>query len=202
MKIGYARCSTTKQDLRAQREQLVQLGVSPDRIYVDHGYTGRNRARPGLQEALAAVREGDTLVVTKLDRLARSVSDASEIAEALDQRGIALQLGQTIYDNSNPMGKMFFSMTAIFAEFEADLISQRTKEGMAIARDKGRLKGRPSQFTERQQKLITEWLHSGEYTQREIAELMSVHPSTISRFAAKLRAKDKTDVSEKLRPAD
>lgn len=198
MKVGYARCSTAKQDLRAQKEQLVQLGVSPDRIYVDHGYTGRNRARPGLEKALAAVREGDTLVVTKLDRLARSVSDASDIAKALDQRGIALQLGQTIYDSSNPMGKMFFSMTAIFAEFEADLISQRTKEGMAIARDKGRLKGRPSQFTARQQKLITEWLHSGEYTQREIAELMSVHPSTISRFAAKLRAKEKTNVSEKL----
>src|SRR6478609_3773226 len=68
--IGYARCSTDEQDLTVQREGLAALGVTPDRIYVDHGLTGCNRERPGLREALAACREGDTLVVTKLDRLA------------------------------------------------------------------------------------------------------------------------------------
>ena len=70
--IGYARCSTDEQDLTVQREGLAALGVTPDRIYVDHGLTGCNRERPGLREALAACRDGDTLVVTKLDRLARS----------------------------------------------------------------------------------------------------------------------------------
>jgi DNA invertase Pin-like site-specific DNA recombinase len=70
--IGYARCSTDEQDLTAQRDALAGLGVSSKRIYVDHGLTGANRARPGLREALAACRAGDTLVVTKLDRLARS----------------------------------------------------------------------------------------------------------------------------------
>src|SRR5664279_4554899 len=74
--IGYARCSTEKQDLTAQRQVLRQLGVSEDRVYLDHGLTGRNRSRPGLNNALAALREGDTLVVPKLDRLARSVPDA------------------------------------------------------------------------------------------------------------------------------
>ena len=73
---GYARCSTDKRDLTAQRHALRQLGVSDERMYLDHGMTGRNRSRPGLQQALAAVREGDTLVVPKLDRLARSVPDA------------------------------------------------------------------------------------------------------------------------------
>jgi DNA invertase Pin-like site-specific DNA recombinase len=68
--IGYARCSTDEQDLTVQREGLASLGVTPDRIYVDHGLTGSNRERPGLREALAACRDGDTLVVTKLDRLA------------------------------------------------------------------------------------------------------------------------------------
>jgi len=81
--IGYARCSTDAQDLTAQRDALATLGVEPERIYVDHGLTGTNRVRPGLREALAACRAGDTLVVTKLDRLARSVPDARAIADEL-----------------------------------------------------------------------------------------------------------------------
>lgn len=71
--VGYCRCSTDSQDLTAQRQRLRELGVSEDRIYLDHGLTGTNRARPGLNQALAALRDGDTLVVPKLDRLARSV---------------------------------------------------------------------------------------------------------------------------------
>ncbi len=74
--VGYARCSTDEQDLTAQRDALARLGVPPARVYVDHGRTGTNRDRPGLRQAFAAVRSGDTLVVTKLDRLARSVPDA------------------------------------------------------------------------------------------------------------------------------
>jgi len=74
--IGYARVSTDEQDLTAQRDGLASLGVAPARIYVDHGLTGTNRERPGLREAMAACRDGDTLVVTKLDRLARSLPDA------------------------------------------------------------------------------------------------------------------------------
>jgi DNA invertase Pin-like site-specific DNA recombinase len=79
--IGYARVSTDEQDLTAQRDGLSRLGVEPERIYVDHGLSGTTRARPGLREALAACREGDTLVVTKLDRLARSLPDARDIAD-------------------------------------------------------------------------------------------------------------------------
>ena len=81
--IGYARCSTDRQDLAAQRQALPELGVVEDRIYTDHGLTGTTRARPGLDQALAAVREGDTLVVPKLDRLARSVPDSRAIADRL-----------------------------------------------------------------------------------------------------------------------
>jgi len=83
IKIGYARVSTDGQDLIAQRQALAALGVQPDRVYVDHGITGTHRQRPGLREALAACRPGDTLVVTKLDRLARSVSDARDIIDEL-----------------------------------------------------------------------------------------------------------------------
>ena len=85
---------------------------------MDRGLTGANRARPGLDQALAAVRTGDTLVVPKLDRLARSVPDARAIADALVARGVKLALGSSVYDPADPMGKMFFNILATFAEFE------------------------------------------------------------------------------------
>ncbi|MEB3160987.1 MAG: recombinase family protein, partial [Synechocystis sp.] len=134
--IGYARCSTNTQDLTAQRQQLVELGVEEELIYVDKGLTGTNRNRPGLDQALAAVRKGDTLVVPKLDRLARSVPDAPSIADFLMARGVSLALGTTVYDPGDPMGKMFFNILATFAEFESDLIRMQTREGMVIARSK------------------------------------------------------------------
>ncbi len=97
--IGYARCSTDKQDLAAQQDALVKLGVAANRIYTDKGFTGTNRTRPGLDQALAAVRSGDTLVVPKLDRLARSVPDARAIGDDLAMRGV-LQLGASVHDPS------------------------------------------------------------------------------------------------------
>jgi len=102
--IGYARVSTDAQDLTAQREGLTALGVDPSRVYVDHGLTGTNRDRPGLREAMAACREGDTLVVTKLDRLARSLPDARAILEELTVRGVRLSLGGSLHDPSTRSG--------------------------------------------------------------------------------------------------
>ena len=148
---GYARCSTDEQDLTAQRQLLLGLGVASDRIYLDHGLTGTNRNRPGLNQALAAVRSGDTLVVPKLDRLARSVPDARAIGDSLVARGVKLSLGGTVYDPADPMGKLFFNILATFAEFEVDLLRLRTREGMAIARAKGRLRGKQSKLSIRQQ---------------------------------------------------
>ena len=104
LKIGYARVSTTGQDLTAQRNALAGLGVDPKRVYVDHGMTGTNRARPGLGEALAACRTGDTLVVTKLDRLARSVPDARDIVDDLTGRGVRLNIGGSLHDPTDPVG--------------------------------------------------------------------------------------------------
>ena len=150
-RIGYARCSTHGQDLAAQREALIGLGVAEERIYTDHGLTGTSRARPGLDQALTAVREGDTLVVPKLDRLARSVPDARAIADELEARGVELALGASVHDPTDPMGRMFFNILATFAEFEADLIRMRTKEGMAVARAKGKLKGKKPKLSDRRQ---------------------------------------------------
>ena len=118
LKIGYARVSTTNQDLTAQRDGLAALGVDADRIYVDHGLTGTTRARPGLREALAACRTGDTLVVTKLDRLAMSLPDARDIVEELTTRGVRLQLGGSVHDPTDPVGRLLFNVLAMVAEFK------------------------------------------------------------------------------------
>jgi DNA invertase Pin-like site-specific DNA recombinase len=183
--IGYARCSTDKQDLAAQRAALVELGVAPNRIYVDHGLTGTNRSRPGLDQALAALRRGDTLVVPKLDRLARSVPDARNIADALVERGVALALGQTRYHPTDPMGKMFFNILATFAEFEADLIRLRTREGMAIARAKGKLRGKQPKLSDKQQKELRRMHGTGKYSISDLAELFSISRPTVYRTLAR-----------------
>ncbi len=179
--IGYARCSTDKQDLTAQREALTELGVATNRIYVDHGLTGTTRERPGLNQALAAVRKGDTLVVPKLDRLARSVPDARSIADELAARGVTLALGQSRYDPADPMGKMFFNILATFAEFEADLIRLRTREGMKIARSKGRLRGKQPKLSDKQQKELSRMHGTGTYTISDLAELFSISRPTVYR---------------------
>ena len=186
--IGYARCSTEAQDLTAQKQSLLAMGVDGTRIYMDHGLTGRNRDRPGLREALAACRSGDTLVVTKLDRLARSVRDARDIADELAGRGIRLNLGGSIHDPTDPIGKLLFNVLAMVAEFEADLISARTKEGMKVAKAKGRLRGKQPKLKARQEAHLVELYRSGQYTSAELAELFSVARSTVYRAIERAKA--------------
>ena len=183
--IGYARCSTDQQDLTAQRAALAALGVAAQRIYVDHGLTGASRARPGLDQALAAVRKGDTLVVPKLDRLARSVPDARHIADELVARGVTLALGNSRYNPADPMGKMFFNILATFAEFESDLIRLRTREGMAIARAKGKLRGKQPKLSVKQQQELKKMHGTGKYSISDLAELFSVSRPTVYRTLAR-----------------
>src|SRR5437868_2475803 len=190
--VGYARCSTDQQDLAAQQARLQALGVAPERIYMDRGLTGTTRARPGLDQALAAVRAGDTLVVPKLDRLARSVPDARQIADALVARGVKLALGTSVYDPTDPMGKMFFNILATFAEFEVDLIRLRTREGMAIARAKGKLRGKQPKLSARQQAHLIELHNAGTHTVVELAELFNVSRPTVYRVLERRQRNEKT----------
>ena len=153
--IGYARCSTDRQDPAAQRQTLLALGVAEDRIYTDHGTT---RAR-----------------------LARSVPDARAIADWLRERGVKLALGRALYDPDDPMGKMFFNILATFAEFEADLIRMRTREGIAIARARGKLRGKQPKLSDRQQRELCRRHATGEYSISDLAELCSVSRPTVYR---------------------
>lgn len=186
MLIGYARCSTEKQDLTAQCQQLKILGVSEENIFTDRGFSARCKHRPGLEKSIVVLREGDVMIVTKLDRLARSVSDAHKIAETINSKGAALQIGTSRYDPNDPTGKLVFNVLAMMAEFERDLISMRTKEGLAIAKAAGRLAGRGPKLSPLQEEQVASWIEKGELTQRQIAEVLDVHPSTISRARRRL----------------
>jgi DNA invertase Pin-like site-specific DNA recombinase len=185
--IGYARVSTREQDLTAQRAALEQLGVKPKDIYVDHGLTGTNRERPGLHTALAAVRRGETLVVTKLDRLARSLPDARDLIGELTEEGVRLQIGNTVHDPTDPVGRLLFNVLAMVAEFEADLISARTREGMLVAKAKGHLKGKPPKLNKAQEAHLVALHETGEHTSTELAELFGVARSTVYRARQRAR---------------
>ena len=139
----------------------------------------------------ARLRAGDTLVVSKLDRLARSVPDARAIGDGLAGRGIKLSLGGQVYDPADPMGKMFFNILATFAEFEVDLLRMRTREGMAVARAKGKLRGKQPKLSARQQRELARMAATGDYTIADLAEMFTVSRATVYRTLQRAPAADK-----------
>ena len=145
------------------------------------------------------MREGDTLVVPKLDRLARSVPDARAIADELEKRGVKLALGASVDDPTDPMGRMSFNILATFAEFEADLIRMRTKEGMAVARARGKLKGKKPKLSDRRQAELRRMQDTGDYSISDLAELFDVSRPTIYRV---LQRMPREEISARKEPAD
>lgn len=145
MKYGYARVSTRKQDLTQQIQLLEKENV--DKIYTDK-MTGKTLARPAFQELLSQLQTGDTLIVAKLDRLARSTQEALKLIEGLFQRSITihiLNLGKIEY---TPTGRLIFTVFSAFADIERDLIVERTKEGREIARQNPNYReGRPFKYS-------------------------------------------------------
>jgi DNA invertase Pin-like site-specific DNA recombinase len=138
---------------------------------------------------MAACREGDTLVVTKLDRLARSLPDARDIVAELTRRGVRLSIGGAVHDPADPVGRLLFNVLAMVAEFEADLIRARTREGMAVARAKGRLRGKRPKLTPRQEAHPVALHAAGEHTTGELAELFDVGRATVYRALERARAR-------------
>lgn len=177
--LGYARVSTVDQNLESQRRQLIDAGCYD--VYADLGRSGATMTRPELEACLRALQPGNTLVVTKLDRLARSLPDARDIADELTIKGVALSLGGSVYDPNDAVGRLLFNVLGMVAEFEADLIRLRTREGMAIARSKGKLKGKKPKLSPSQRKHLLTLHAAGEHTQAELAELFNVSRTTIYR---------------------
>jgi DNA invertase Pin-like site-specific DNA recombinase len=160
----YARVSVNDQDLTAQKNALAALGVLLQKTFTDQA--GRNRARPGLCEALAACRGGDTLVVTKLDRLARSLRDAKDIVDDLTLREVKLSISGSVHDPTDPVGRLLFNVLAMVAEFEAELIRARTREGMQVAKAAGRLRGKQPKLSKVQEKHLVEVYQRGDRADR------------------------------------
>src|SRR5712691_10754031 len=142
MLIGYARASTNEQNLDLQRDALRKAGVRSKNLFTDK-ITGTKEERPGLTEALSHLREGDTLVVWRLDRLGRSLKHLIETVTALQGQGIAFQSITENINTSTATGKLVFHIFGALAEFERNLIRERTIAGLSAARARGRKGGRP-----------------------------------------------------------
>ena len=142
----------------------------------------------GLREALTACRRGATLVVTKLDRLARSVPDARDIVDELTAGGVRLNIGGSLHDPTDPVGRLLFTTLSMIAEFEADLARARTREGMAVARAKGRSRGKQPKLSPKQEAHLVELYRGGKHTIGELEELFPVTRSTIYRAVARAEA--------------
>ena len=153
MRIGYGRVSTTDQNPDAQRDALQAAGC--DRVLVDRA-SGKLARRPELDKALLVAREGDQLVVTKLDRLGRSLEHLMAMSNDLQARGIDLVVLDQGIDTSTPVGRMFFQILGAIAEFEHALMAERTRDGLAAARARGRTGGQRPKLSPRQARVAQE----------------------------------------------
>jgi len=183
--IGYARVSTVGQSLENQTDLLTEYGCT--RIFQEK-QSGSKSNREALQQALEYMREGDKLIVTKIDRLARSVKDLHNIASQLEDRGIGLVFLKEQIDFSTPSGKLMFTMLGAIGEFERDLINERTAEGRQRAKKQGKHMGRPGQPSknlERALELFANREESG-ISVNDIVKMTGVPRSTI--YAKRIRA--------------
>jgi DNA invertase Pin-like site-specific DNA recombinase len=182
MNIGYARVSTQDQTLNLQKDGLENIGCS--KIFTDT-ISGAKAERPGLTEALAYVREGDTLVVWRLDRLGRSLKHLIETITNLNNRKIGFKSIQENIDTTTSGGKLIFHIFGALAEFERDIIRERTNAGLAAARARGRLGGRPKAKTLNTQKKVgmAQSLYDDKTnTIEEICKTLNISRATLYRY--------------------
>ena len=187
MLVGYARVSKKgDQDVGAQLKALTAAGVG--RIYKEEASGGRWE-RPELHRAIDYLRKDDVLVVWKLDRLSRSLRDLLFIMEKVNAAGAGFMSLTEAVDTTTPAGRMFMQMLGSFAEFEREMLRERTRVGIDHARARGVMLGRPSKLTSDQKTAIVNMVFCGEQTAAEAARLFGVHPSTVSRMLSAEREK-------------
>jgi DNA invertase Pin-like site-specific DNA recombinase len=179
MLIGYARVSTDDQNLHLQRDALNHCGC--DQIFEDQ-LSGARAERPGLIGALKYVRPGDTLVVWRLDRLSRSLKDLIDMVSKLDERGIGLKSVHESVDTTSSSGKLIFHIFGALAEFERNLIRERTQAGLIAARARGRQGGRPKALSQDKQALAVRLYDEKKHTVNQICELMGISKPTLYKY--------------------
>ena len=178
MRIGYARVSTDDQTLNLQRDALKKARCR--QIYEEHA-SGKNTARPELEACFKSLREGDTLIVWRLDRLGRSLADLIRLTQELQGRGVGFASLTEHIDTRSPTGKLVFHMFGALAEFERNLIRERTLAGLKAARSRGRKGGRPKKLSQKELKTIRALLRSNEVPVKDIAAQFGVNRSTLYR---------------------
>lgn len=186
-RIGYARVSTADQDLAPQLDVLRAKGCEP--IYSEHA-SGKHADRPGLAQAMKALRAGDTLVVWRLDRLGRSLSDLIATVNELASRGIAFESVTEAIDTTTASGKLVFNIFASLADFERHLIGERTRPGLAAGRARGRMGGRPPALTSRQLREARLLLTNPHATVTAVAERYGVSRTTLYKGLRELADKE------------
>ncbi|KEK23367.1 recombinase family protein [Bacillus gaemokensis] len=184
MLIGYARVSTHDQNLDLQKDALIQAGCK--RIFTDV-VSGSTSSRSGLDEALDYVREGDTLVVWKLDRLGRSLKHLIETINILNEEGIAFRSLQENMDTSTSGGKLIFHVFGALAEFEREMIQERTQAGLSAARARGRLGGRPKVMDTTQVSMAKSLMKDPNYSTEDICKTLGVSRATLYRYLQKAK---------------
>jgi len=185
MRIGYCRISTVDQDPALQVDALERARC--DKIFTDRA-SGGQRDRPELAAALAYVREGDTLVVWKFDRLARSALHMIEIADQLSHRGVEFQSITESFDTSTAWGQCIYQVLAALGQLERSLIRERTLAGLAAARARGKIGGRPRALTPEQERAVLGLLAAGTLSHREIGQLFRCNTRTVRRVRERHRA--------------
>jgi DNA invertase Pin-like site-specific DNA recombinase len=185
MKIGYARVSTQEQDLALQLDALTEEGC--EKIFQEKA-SGAQRDRPELKAALGYMRKGDTLVVWKLDRLARSMKQLIETIESFQDRGIGLKSLQDPIDTNSPSGRLVFHIFAALAEFERGVIRERTTAGLRAARERGRVGGRPRSLSAKDLQAAKAMLKDSELTVAAVARRLNVAASTLYRHIPHARS--------------
>lgn len=178
MLIGYARVSTIDQNLALQKDALQKAGC--ERIYEDE-MSGSKDNRPGLNRALEMLRENDTLIVWKLDRLGRSVKSLIELVSELNEKNIHFKSLTDSIDTSTPSGRFFFNVMASLAQMERELIAERTKAGLEIARKKGKIGGRKRVMTDSKISSAKRLLESGALP-KDVAKDLGVSIATLYRW--------------------
>ena len=181
MIFGYARVSTPSQDLKAQIQQLIDAGVPQENIYAEK-YTGTTMNRPRWDELMGQLRRGDELVVTKLDRIGRTMTGIIETIDALTEKGVTVNILATGKVDNSAIGKLVRNILASFASFERDMIVQRMQEGKDYAKrhKKNYHEGRPKRRKTKQTDAIFQ--ASMNHTIKDTAEMFGVSPSTVTRI--------------------